>query len=86
MFNGALHIHNEAEMPKKKHDCLKRLAAAILPQLPDNTVDAMVVLDHLREFVRFMEVRAPGGGALSSPSSEPSSDNVTAFPAASNSR
>jgi hypothetical protein len=55
-------------MKSKKHSHLRRLAIQIVSQLPDNTADALVVLDHARDLlVRFLD--EPAGA----------SDNVTSF-------
>ena len=59
----------------REHDHLRRMAVQIASQLPDNTAEAMIVIDHLRELVLFME---GGGDGVSS--------NVTAFPASVSSR
>ena len=63
-------------MPKQ-HNGLRRQAIQITSQLPDNTADALAVLDHARDLVM---------GFLDEPEAERPSDNVTAFPASSNSR
>lgn len=64
-------------MPKsREHDHLRRQALALVSQLPDNTAEALLVLDHMRDLVlRFLD--------------EPevvSSASVTAFPASVSSR
>ena len=53
-------------MKSKEHNHLRRLAIQIASQLPDNTADALVVLDHARDLLVLDE---PAGA----------SDNVTAF-------
>ena len=55
-------------MKSQQNDHLRRQAVLIASQLPDNTADALLVLDYARDLVvEFFGV----------------SDNVTAFPAAS---
>ena len=56
-------------MKTKEHSHLRRLAIQIVSQLPDNTPDALAVLDHARD-LEFLD----------EPETEVS-DNVTAFPA-----
>lgn len=63
-------------MPKE-HDGLRRQAIQIVSQLPDNTADALAVLNHARDLVT---------GFLDDAGAPGLSDNVTAFPASSNSR
>ena len=63
-------------MPKE-HDSLRRQAIQITAQLPDNTADALAVLNHARDLVT---------GFLDEPEVVRPSDNVTVFPASSNSR
>ena len=61
----------------REHDTLRRQAIQLVSQLPDNTADALAVLDHARDLVT---------GFLDAPDPERLSDNVTAFPASSSSR
>ena len=64
----------------KEHNGLRRQAIQITSQLPDNTTDALAVLDYARDLVvRFLDEPEPGpvGGDGS---------NVTVFPASANSR
>jgi hypothetical protein len=63
-------------MPRE-HNSLRRQAIQITSQLPDNTADALAVLNHARDLVI---------GFLDEPEESRSSDNITAFPASSNSR
>jgi hypothetical protein len=57
-------------MKTKEHSHLRRLAIQIVSQLPDNTTDALAVLDHARNLVlQFLDDPKPEV-----------SDNVTAFP------
>lgn len=67
---------------QKEHDSLRRQAIQITAQLPDNTADALAVLDYARDLVTgfLCEPGRPedGGGGGSA--------NVTAFPASASSR
>ena len=63
-------------MPKE-HSGLRRQAIQIAAQLPDNTTDALAVLDYARALVV---------GFLDDPEEEPASDNVTVFPTSASSR
>ena len=59
-----------------KQDWRKRQALQLVSQLPDNTADALAVLDHARDFVMWSREDAE----------EPPSAVVKAFPASANSR
>lgn len=63
-------------MPKE-HNHLRRQAIQITAQLPDNTAEALAVLDYARDLVT---------GFLEEPEPEPVSTNVTDFPASASSR
>jgi len=60
----------------KEHDGLRRQAIQITAQLPDNTADALAVLNYARDLVT---------GFLDEPPALPS-DNITVFPASASSR
>ena len=59
-----------------KQDWRKRQALQLVSQLPDDTSDALVVLDHARDFVLWTREDAE----------EPASAVVKAFPASISSR
>ena len=64
----------------KEHDGLRRQAIQITSQLPDNTADALAVLNYARDLVvGFLDEPEPGpiGG---------DGGNVTVFPASASSR
>ena len=63
-------------MPKE-HDGLRRQAIQITAQLPDNTADAIKVLDYARDLVM---------GFLDMPEDPFPEGNVTPFPASASSR
>jgi hypothetical protein len=65
---------------EKAHDCLRRQAIQITSQLPDNTADALTVLNYARDLVMNF-LYQPTKAADQSPE-----NNVTVFPASTNSR
>jgi hypothetical protein len=61
---------------QREHDGLRRQAIQITAQLPDNTADAIKVLDYARDLVTgFLDAAEPSAEG-----------NVTPFPASASSR